>query len=124
MCDQLAGSYTDSRPRAFDESGDHRIGAHNALSTVDELREAATLLDVAESGLSTAMSAVQRIWKAFPAQTQRLWIGFVLLDGSQTEKVLDLIQREGPYAGIEYLKQCYYEGERDHKRGLRQWSRL
>jgi hypothetical protein len=51
VCDQLADSYTDSRPRAFDESGDHRIGAHNALSTVDELREAATLLDVAEGRL-------------------------------------------------------------------------
>jgi hypothetical protein len=111
VCDQLADSYTDSRPRAFDESGDHRIGAHNALSTVDELREAATLLDVAEGRLSTAMSAVNRTsWHVFPAQTRRLWIGVVFLDGSQTDRVLDLIQREGPSAGIEYLKQCHYGG--------------
>ncbi len=68
VLDQLAAAHASSRPRAFDDSGDHVAGSRDALATADELHQAATFIDQAEDRMNAAMSAAGRIaWYAEPS---------------------------------------------------------
>lgn len=103
---QLADGHTENRPRAFDRAGDHEAESRDALTAAGELREAGTLLDRVEDHLAAALTSAREIsWHATPARTQRQWVSVVFLQGPEAEEALDLIQDEGPSAGIEYLAQ-------------------
>lgn len=106
ILDQLATAHANGRSRAFDDHGDHDAGARDALAAADELHQAATLIDAAHDRLDTAMSAAGRIaWHDAPAVDQRRWVSVVFLQGEEADQVLDMIQRDGPAAGIEHLRQ-------------------
>lgn len=109
---QLADGHTENRPRAFDRAGDHDAGSRDALTAAGELGEAGVLLDRVEDHLAAAITSTRGIsWHATPAHTRRQWVSVVFLQGPEADEVLDLIQSEGPSAGIEYLAQWDYGDE-------------
>lgn len=103
---QLADGHTENRPRAFDRAGGHDAGSRDALTAACELREAGALLDRVEDHLAAALTSARGISShATPERTRRQWVSVVFLQGPEAEEALELIQREGPSAGIEYLAQ-------------------
>ncbi|MHA6750836.1 hypothetical protein ACX31A_08025 [Dermacoccus nishinomiyaensis] len=105
VVDQLATAHLDQRFSAFDDSGDHTAGATHALAAADELHQTGTLLDQAEERLDQAMNAAGRIaWHPDkPEAAPSRWVSVVFLQGEDAEPVLDVIDRQGPDAGIAYL---------------------
>ena len=105
VVDQLATTHLDQRFHAVDDAGDHTAGATHALAAADELHQTGTLLDQAEDRLDQAMNAAGRIaWNPNaqePAPSR--WVSVVFLQGEEAEPVLDVIDRQGPDAGIAYL---------------------
>lgn len=121
VLDQLGSAHLAHRGRAHDDDGDHAIGAAEALAAADDLHHAGTLLDGVEERVNTAMTHSGRIaWHA-PAQeldreavsteAPRRWISVVFLQGSEADEVLDLIDRDGPDAAIEHLRNWDYGEE-------------
>lgn len=115
VLDQLASAHASNRDLAFDDYGDHASGSADALAAADELHQTATLIDQAEDRLNVAMSAAGRIaWHSEPATEEvpvRRWISVVFLQGSEADEVLDMIDRDGPDAAMEYLKNWDYGDE-------------
>ncbi|MCT3000946.1 hypothetical protein EFN18_09685 [Propionibacterium freudenreichii] len=115
VLDQLATAHASNRALAFDDCGDHASGSADALAAADELHQAATLIDQAEDRLNAGMSAAGRIaWHSDPASEQvsvRRWISVVLLQDSEADEVLDMIDRDGPDAAMEHLKNWDYGEE-------------
>ncbi|ACV05738.1 hypothetical protein I6I18_01160 [Kytococcus sedentarius] len=114
VLDQLGSAHLVHRGRAHDDDGDHAIGAAEALAAADDLHHAGTLLDGVEERGNAAMTHSGRI--AWHAPTQELdreavspdeprrWISVVFLQGAEADEVLDLIDRDGPDAAIEHLR--------------------
>ncbi|WP_260282047.1 hypothetical protein [Propionibacterium freudenreichii] len=115
VLDQLASAHASNRELAFDDYGDHASGSADALAAADELHQTATLIDQAEDRLNVAMSAAGRIaWHTEPSTEQvpvRRWISVVFLQGSEADEVLDMIDRNGPDAAIEHLRNWDYGDE-------------
>lgn len=118
--DQLAATHLTHRARAHDDDGDHTIGAVEALAAADDLHHAGTLLDGVEERVDAAMTHSGRIaWHETPhadrdavsTEEPRRWISVVFLQGSEADEVLDLIDREGPAAAIQYLSGWDYGQE-------------
>ncbi|TAM70258.1 MAG: hypothetical protein EPN48_05450 [Microbacteriaceae bacterium] len=110
VLDQLAEAHLAARASAHDDAGDQLTGARSALAAADELHQAGTLLDAAESRLDAASQHSGRIaWHLATAPaldgkgTGRRWISVVFLEGAEADKVLDLIRRDGADAAIERL---------------------
>ncbi|MDZ5079020.1 hypothetical protein [Nesterenkonia sp. HG001] len=120
VLDQLATTHLSHRARAFDDNGNHTAGAQDALAAADELHQAGTLLDEAYDRLDTAFSHSGRIaWHPEPTITHEAsaatgaqrWISVVFLQGEEADDVLELIDRDGPDAGIEHLTGFDYGAE-------------
>ncbi|CEG86645.1 hypothetical protein FAM15346_001125 [Propionibacterium freudenreichii] len=115
VLDQLATAHASNRALAFDDYGDHASGSADALAAADELHQAATLIDQAEDRLNAGMSAAGRIaWHSDPAAEQvpvRRWISVVFLQDSEADEVLDMIDRDGPDAAMDHLKNWDYGEE-------------
>lgn len=105
VVDQLATTHLDQRFHALDDAGDHTAGATHALAAADELHQTGTLLDQAEDRLDQAMNAAGRIaWHPNAQEPSRSrWVSVVFLQGEEAEPVLDVIDRQGPDAGIAFL---------------------
>lgn len=117
VLDQLANTHLTHRDRAHDDKGDHTAGAQDASAAADELHQAGTLLDQAYDRLDAAFSHSGRIaWHPEPTladpiehqqateePVSRRWISVVFLQGDEADDVLELIDRDGPDAGIEHL---------------------
>ena len=108
VLDQLATAHISNRARAFDDHGDHAVGSTDALAAADELHQAATFIDQAEERLNAATSAASRVaWHDAPttyiAATSR-WINVVFMQGEDADEVLDMIDTDGPAAGLGHLK--------------------
>lgn len=121
VLDQLGSAHLVHRGRAYDDDGDHAIGAAEALAAADDLHHAGTLLDGVEERVNAAMTHSGRVaWHA-PAHElgrdavstgePRRWISVVFLQGTETEEVLDLIDRDGPDAAIDHLRNWDYGDE-------------
>ncbi|MCA0437831.1 MAG: hypothetical protein LCH98_15345 [Actinobacteria bacterium] len=121
VLDQVGSAHLVHRGRAHDDDGDHTIGTSDALAAADELHHAGTLLDGVEEGVNAAMTHSGRIaWHA-PAQeldrearfaeAPRRWLSVVFLQGDEAGEVLDLIDRDGPDAAIEHLRNWDYGDE-------------
>lgn len=121
VLDQVGSAHLIHRGRAHDDDGDQAIGASEALAAADDLHHAGTLLDGVEERVNAAMTHSGRIaWHA-PAQeldraavsteAPRRWLSVVFLQGSGADEVLDLIDRDGPDAAIEHLRNWDYGDE-------------
>lgn len=111
VLDQLATVHLDHQHQVTDEARDLASGAAEALSAADELHQAGTLIDQAHDRLNAAMGHSGRIvWNPHGPLAER-WIGIVFLHGEEADRVLDLIDHEGPEAGIEHLSGWDYGTE-------------
>src|SRR5699024_4382475 len=109
------------RGRAHDDEGDQAAGASEALAAADDLHHAGTLLDGVEERVNAAMTHTGRIAWYAPAQeidreavsteAPRRWLSVVFLQGAEADEVLDLIDRDGPDAAIEHLRNWDYGEE-------------
>lgn len=138
VVDQLAAAHLSHQHQAADDAGSPEAGAAAVSAADGELRQAAALLDAVEWRLDTAMQHSGRVaWHTDPTvyltapaatgpQTeatnvaqdaaasdpvQRRWISVVFLQGEEADEVLDLIDRDGPHAGIEHLARWDYGTE-------------
>ena len=108
--DQLATTHLTHQDRAFNDAGDHKIGAGDALSASDELHHAGSLLDAALDRLDAASQASGRIaWHpAQPAvESVQRYVSVVFLQGEDADRVLDQIDTGGITAGIQHLQGDY-----------------
>lgn len=115
VLDQLATAHISNRARAFDDHGDRAVGSTDALAAADELHQAATFIDQAEERLNAAASAASRVaWHEAPAAdltpTTR-WVNVVFMQGEEADEVLDVIDADGPAAGLDHLKSWDYGDE-------------
>ena len=111
VLDQLANAHLNHQHQVTDEARDQAGGAVEALSAADELHHAGTLIDQAHDRLNAAMTHSGRIvWNPHGPLAER-WVGIVFLHGEEADRVLDLIDREGPEAGIENLSGWDYGDE-------------
>lgn len=91
----------EARQYAIDNPGQHpeNEGLFPAWTAEAARRNADALSDLAEHGPQlSASDAVPE-----PAAVERRWISVVFLQGEEADKVLDLIDRDGPDAAIEHL---------------------
>src|SRR5690625_4155335 len=105
--DQLATTHLTHQDRAFNDAGDHKLGAGDALAASDELHHAGSLLDAALDRLDAASEASGRIaWHpAHPvAESVQRYVTVVFLQGEEADQVLDRIDTDGITAGFEHLK--------------------
>lgn len=119
--DQVSSAHLVHRGRAHDDDGDHAIGASEALAADDDLHQAGTLLDGVEERVNAAMTHSGRIaWhtptqeldqEAVTTRAPRRWLSVVFLQGAEADEVLDLINRDGPDAAIEHLRNWDYGEE-------------
>lgn len=115
VLDQLATAHANNRSRAFDDHGNHAAGSKDALTTADELHQAASFIDQAEDRLNVAASAASRVaWHDAPAPEHSpvsRWISVVFLQGENADEVLNMIDTEGAGAGLNHLKNWDYGDE-------------
>lgn len=102
VTDQLAQNHHRSAARATTDHGDP-IAARTLLSdTIDALRTASAHMDQAEVSLDqTSGKAGQIAWK--PDDPQHRWVSIVFLQGEDADPVIEIIDRQGTDAAIEYL---------------------
>lgn len=116
VLDQLSHEYVAHQSRAFDDFGDHSVGAQDALFVADELHQTATLLGQAESRINEAAEAAAQIsWRAKNAEPQaetvQRWVSVCFLQGEDADEVLQMIDDEGIDAAVSYLKGWDYGEE-------------
>lgn len=113
VLDQLADAHLVHRARAFDDAGDQAAGASAALAAADELHQAATLVDEAETRLDAASQASGRIaWH--PAAREKVpgrWVSVVFLEGQEADEVLEVVAGSGVDAAIDQLSGYDYGEE-------------
>lgn len=124
VVDQVARAHLIHRARAHDDDGSQTVGASAALAAADDLLHAATALDGVEQRLDAALGHSGRIaWHpggpagglavspppAAPPPPR--WVSVIFLQGDEADTVLELIDRNGPDAGIEHLSQWDYGEE-------------
>ncbi|MBN8883021.1 MAG: hypothetical protein J0H73_11990 [Salana multivorans] len=118
VLDQLATNHETRAAFAFNDDGNHDAGVRDALTTAEELRQAARLLDQSYDRLATGFVAAGRIaWHHDPAPEaateamDQTWVSVVFLQGDEADEVLDLIDTHGTQAAVEYLSSWDYGEE-------------
>lgn len=97
---QLAGASLTHQGRAARDDGDRDRGVADAWAAAHALRQAARHVGDAEAFLDQASGHLGRIaWQ----RPQRQWVTVVFLQGEDADRVLDLIDRDGPGAAVEHL---------------------
>lgn len=105
--DQLATIHLTHQDRAYNDAGDHEIGAGDALAASDELHDAGSLLDAAIDRLDAASQASGRIaWHpaSHNVESVQRYVTVVFLQGEEADQVLDRIETDGITASIEHLQ--------------------
>lgn len=105
---QLSGACLTHQARAAHDDGDRNLGAADAWAAADALAQAARHVSGAETFLDQASGHLGRIAWQPPA---RQWVTVVFLQGEEADRVLDLIDRDGPEAAIEHLRGFDYGEE-------------
>ncbi|QDZ14202.1 hypothetical protein [Humibacter ginsenosidimutans] len=113
ILDQLATAHLTNQHRARDDAGDSIAGGLAVVRTAEALRHASALVDEASDALDKAHQQSGRIaWHTGPAtelipedapEVARRWVGVVFLQGEEADRVLDVIERDGPRAGLNQL---------------------
>lgn len=121
VIDQLADAHLNHQAHAVDDAGSPQAGAVAVSAADGDLRQAVALLDAVHWRLDAAMQHSGRIaWQPQPVADRasqaptaqapeatepvpRRWISVVFLQGEEADEVLELIDRDGPHAGIEHL---------------------
>lgn len=105
---QLGGASLTHQGSAAHDDGDRNLGAADAWAAADALQQAARHVSAAESVLDQASGHLGRIaWQP----PQRQWVTVVFLQGDETRRVFDLIDRDGTDAAIEHLRGYDYGDE-------------
>ncbi|WP_300080746.1 hypothetical protein [Propioniciclava sp.] len=101
VLDQLARAHQHHTGRATTDDGDPAAGSQLAFETAAALHEASALVDQADTTLDRAFNRAGRIaWQ--PARDER-WISVVFLQGGEADPVIEMIDRQGTDAAIEFL---------------------
>lgn len=99
---QLATAHHRHTGQAATDNGDLAAGAVNAHEAAAALTEAAALIEQADSVLDRASNRSGRIaWQ--PTRPQHRWANVAFLQGAEADPVLEIIDRQGTDAAIEYL---------------------
>ncbi|MFT3889949.1 MAG: hypothetical protein QM713_17540 [Arachnia sp.] len=115
VLDQIADVHERKAAHAFHDDGNHDAGVRDALTTAEELRQSARLVDQAYDRLAEGFVAAGRIaWHPEPVAEQvagRRWVSVVFLQGDEADEVLDLIDAQGTDAAIKHLAGYDYGDE-------------
>ncbi|UAL29808.1 hypothetical protein K8W59_19100 [Nocardioides rotundus] len=105
---QLSGACLTHQGRAAHDDGDRNLGAADAWAAADALAQAARHISGAETFLDQASGHLGRIaWQPLVRQ----WVTVVFLQGEEADRVLDVIDHDGPEAAIEHLRGFDYGEE-------------
>lgn len=111
VLDQIAAVHLRYQNSVSTDNSDRAAGTQAALAAAAGFRQAAALVDQAEDRISAAFSQSGRIvWHPQPPVVER-WVGVVFLQGEEAAEVLDMIDRDGPDAAIDYLAGWDYGDE-------------
>ncbi len=110
VLDQLVHTLRARGERARDDDGDTSVGASEVTAAAAALTAAAGFLFQAECAIDVAAQHASRIaWP--PRESETRWISVVFLQGESADTMLDLIDRDGPLAAIEHLRQWDFGDE-------------
>ena len=102
VLDQLATAHQRHADRAATDDGDRAAGAGFASEAATALKEASAHVDQADTILDRALNRAGRIaWQ--PEASDGRWISVVFLQGDEAGPMLELIDRQGTDAAIEFL---------------------
>ncbi len=97
---QLSHAHERHAVRALTKTGD--LGGELALDAFDALQETAGYIEAAGPHLDRAAdTTAQMVWPT--EQPPERWISVVFLQGEEAEAVLEIIDRQGTDAAVEYL---------------------
>ncbi len=115
VLEQLADVHERKAAHAFNDDGDHAAGVRDALTTAEELRRSARLVDQAYDRLAEGFVAAGRIaWHPEPAieeTTPSRWINVVFLQGDEADRPLRILGELGHVDAVDYLAQWDYGEE-------------
>lgn len=113
VLEQLASAHLANQNLARNDAGDPIAGDLAVVRTAEALRRASALVDQASDALDQARQQSGRIaWPTDPDRelipadapvVARRWVGVVFLQGEEADRVLDVIERDGPQAGLDQL---------------------
>ncbi|MGN6763434.1 MAG: hypothetical protein ACTHJI_19180 [Leifsonia sp.] len=113
VLDQLASAHLANQRLARDGAGDQVAGGLAVVRAAEALQRAGALADQASDALDQAHQQSGRIaWHTDPAreltptdapEVARRWVGVVFLQGEEADRVLDVIERDGPHTGLHQL---------------------
>jgi hypothetical protein len=99
---QLARAHQRHTARAATDSGDREQGSQLTFETAAALHEAAAQVGQADTLLDRASNRAGQIaWRPEPEPER--WVSVVFLQGEEAEPVMEIIDRQGADAAIEYL---------------------
>ncbi|MGO2311931.1 hypothetical protein ACTXKH_07745 [Brachybacterium tyrofermentans] len=102
VLDQLARAHQRHTGRAMTDAGDREQGSQLTFEAAAALHEAAGHVGQADTVLDRASNRAGRIaWR--PDEAPERWISVVFFQGEEAEPVLDIIDRQGTDAAVEYL---------------------
>lgn len=99
---QLAAAHQRLSARAATDDGDRAAGAELAAEAATALKEVSGHVGQGDTVLDRALNRAGRIaWQ--PETPPSRWVSVVFLQGQEADPVLDIIDRQGTDAAIEYL---------------------
>lgn len=108
VLEQLADAHERKAAHAFDDGRD-ASGVRDALTTADELRESARLVDQASDRLAKGFASAGRIaWgptAAVEETTASRWISVVFLQGEEADRPLRILGELGHVDAVDFLAQ-------------------
>ena len=115
VLEQLADVHERKAAHAFNDDGNHAAGVRDALTTAEELRHSARLVDQAYDRLAEGFIAAGRIaWHPEPAVEETVpsrWINVVFLQGDEADRPLRILGELGHVDAVDYLAQWDYGEE-------------
>lgn len=102
VLDQLARAHQRHTARAATDAGDREQGSQLTFEAAAALHEAAAQVGQADTLLDRASNRAGQIaWRPEPEPER--WVSVVFLQGGEAKPVMEIIDRQGTDAAIEYL---------------------
>lgn len=102
VLDQLATAHQRHVGRAATDDGDRAAGTEITFEAAAALKSAAALVNEADTFMDRAMNRTGRIaWQ--PEAPDQRWISVVFVQGDEAGPVMEMIDRQGTDAAIEFL---------------------
>ncbi|CAL8898136.1 hypothetical protein KVA01_08320 [Kocuria varians] len=103
VLDQLTRAHQHHTGRAATDAGDREAGSQLTFEAAAALHEAAAYVGQADTALDRASNRAGRIaWRPENPPADR-WVNVVFLQGGEADPVMEIIDRQGTDAAIEYL---------------------